>query len=286
MEAALEAISLWKGALIPPERAGHHSNFYLPMVYAQFEKKRKKCNAYTFDDFVPAVVDLLLSNQQLQKRWCGRLKHLIVDEYQDVNAGQQRLIELLAGDRAEVVVVGDDDQTIYEWRGARPEFIQERFMEAFPDKEHTTYTLSRSFRFGPQLATCAYNAIRNNHNRTEKKLVAHDKRRKSKVILIEASEDNHEATHHTLANELKRLITKKKVPPSEIWVLGRMYAQLSIFESQCLATGIPYKVLGNVPFFKRAEVHKIVDYLRVVLHLDAPITPDIQRAFIRHCQYA
>ena len=280
VEEAMEAISLWKGALIPPERAGHHTNKFLPLVYAQFEKKRKVSNAYTFDDFVPAVVDLLSTNNRLQKRWCGRLQQLIVDEYQDVNAGQQRLIELLAGKTADVMVVGDDDQTIYEWRGARPEFILEEFVSAFPDKQHTTYTLSRSFRFGPSLASCAYNTIRNNSKRTQKKLVAHDRRWKSEVILVESTVQNRESIHHALANELKSLIQKKKVHPSEIWVLGRMYAQLSIFESQCLATGIPYKVLGNVPFFKRAEVQKIIEYLRVVLQLDDPISPSVKQAFM------
>jgi len=279
VEVALEAISLWKGALIPPDRAGHRSDPYLPLVYKHYESQRKGCNAYTFDDFIPLVVDVLTTNEKMQNVWCGRLNHLIVDEYQDVNFGQQTLIELL-GHGAEVMVVGDDDQTIYEWRGARPDYILEQFTKAFPDKPTKTYTLSRSFRFGPKIAEFAYNAIRRNGGRMPKKLEAHNKRKKSNVYLIESTDENRESVHHAMAIELKRLIEKEKVPPSEIWVLGRMYAQLSIFESQCLAVGIPYKVLGGAPFFKRSEVQKILDYLRVVLAFNDPITPAIERYFM------
>ena len=279
VEKALEAISLWKGALIPPERAGYVGNPYLPLVYKHYEQQRQACKAYTFDDFIPMVVGLLASHEKLKKQWCGRLNHLIVDEYQDVNVGQQRLMELI-GTGAEVMVVGDDDQTIYEWRGARPDYILDRFETAFPDKPTQTYTLSYSFRFGSKIANCAYNAIRRNQGRMDKKLQAHNKRKKSQVVLIESKGDHRGSGHHKMAKALKRLIEKDKVQPSEIWVLGRMYAQLSIFESQCLATGIPYKVLGGAPFFKRSEVQKILDYLRVVLALNDPITPAIESCFL------
>ena len=279
VEVALEAIGLWKGALIPPGRAGHRSDPYLPLVYRDFEAQRKASRAYTFDDFVPLVIEMLRTNERLSQQWCGRLSYLIVDEYQDVNFGQQTLLEFL-GKGAEVMVVGDDDQTIYEWRGARPEYILEQFTHAFSDKQTKTYTLSRSFRFGSMIAECAYNAIRQNAGRMPKKLVAHNKRKKSRVVLLESTDENRVSVHHVMAVELKRLIEKENVPPSEIWVLGRMYAQLSIFESQCLATGIPYKVLGNAPFFKRSEVQKILDYLRVVLAFNEPITPQIERYFL------
>ena len=116
----LNIISLYKSALIPPERAGHHTNQHIPKIYKAYEYSRATENALTFDDFVPTVVNSLQSNDSLRTTWSSRADYLIVDEYQDVNFGQQRLIEILAGDRAEVMVVGDDDQTIYEWRGARP----------------------------------------------------------------------------------------------------------------------------------------------------------------------
>jgi DNA helicase-2/ATP-dependent DNA helicase PcrA len=119
-EEAMSTIGLWKSALIPPERAGSQTSPYLPLVYREFEKLRLASFALTFDDFIPLAVDILENDSHAYHRWCKDLRFIIVDEYQDVNYGQQRLIELLAGENADVMVVGDDDQTIYEWRGARP----------------------------------------------------------------------------------------------------------------------------------------------------------------------
>ncbi len=118
-----DAIGLWKGSLIPPSRAGYHGNPYIPLVYAEFEKIRNQKNAITFDDFVPIAVEELLADSAFGQQFRERYDHLIVDEYQDINYGQQRLVELLASKRADVMVVGDDDQTIYEWRGARPSYM-------------------------------------------------------------------------------------------------------------------------------------------------------------------
>jgi DNA helicase-2/ATP-dependent DNA helicase PcrA len=94
-EDALNAISLWKGALLPPQRAGSFASPYLPLVYAEFERMRLEKSALTFDDFIPLVVDILENNTNARRRWCGPVEYLIVDEYQDVNRGQQCLLELL-----------------------------------------------------------------------------------------------------------------------------------------------------------------------------------------------
>jgi len=150
-EDALNTIGLWKSTLIPPERAGSHSSPYLPLVYTEFEKQRLAAFALTFDDFIPLAVDILESDAHAHQRWCGDLRFVIVDEYQDVNFGQQRLIELLVGDNADVMVVGDDDQTIYEWRGARPSYISKDFPKVFDAQPVLDYRLSRSFRFGPRM---------------------------------------------------------------------------------------------------------------------------------------
>lgn len=280
VETAIEAIALWKGALIPPNRAGHRSNTYLPAVYRRYERSRKACDALAYDDFIPSVLDLLSKTAALRTQWCGRAEHLIVDEYQDVNLCQQTLIERLAGSEAEVMVVGDDDQTIYEWRGARPAYILRDFETVFHGKAHATYKLTRSFRFGPGIAKYAFNTIALNRRRHKKKLVAYDRKKKSDVMLIETTDASSEAEHHAMALEVKRLIDACNVPPAEIWVLGRLYAQLSIFESQCLATGIPYRVLGAEPFFRRSEVQKLLDYLRVVLAYEAPLTASLSKAFL------
>ena len=183
-EEALAAIGMWKGALIAPERAGYRGHQIMPKLYQTFERIRIARRGVTFDDFVPMALEVLRSPD-------GRAgartpyAHIIVDEYQDVNLGQQVLLETVAGPDAEVMVVGDDDQTIYEFRGARPDYILRSFPERFPSRATRTYTLTYSFRFGPVIAQCADNVISYNADRHPKAVVAHDGRRQSHVAVVE-----------------------------------------------------------------------------------------------------
>jgi DNA helicase-2/ATP-dependent DNA helicase PcrA len=156
-EDALNAISLWKGALLPPNRAGSWSMPMMYLVYEEFEQMRLEKSALTFDDFIPMALEILESNANARNRWCGPVEYLIVDEYQDVNYGQQHLLELLSDGKADVMAVGDDDQTIYEWRGARPNYIVRDFEKVFNHKPQSMYQLSHSFRFGPTIAQSATN---------------------------------------------------------------------------------------------------------------------------------
>jgi DNA helicase-2/ATP-dependent DNA helicase PcrA len=265
-EEATQAISLWKNSLIPPERAGYRHNRYLPLVYQEYEQMRRRKNALTFDDFVPLAVKILQNNRGPGK------SHIIVDEYQDINYGQQRLIELLAGNRADVMVVGDDDQTIYEWRGARPTYIIREFQTVFSNKPHTDYTLSRSFRFGPVIAQCAYNTISRNTDRVEKQLIAH---RADKVARVECTEGPD--ANQTLSKRVVKLVKGRSVPPSEIRVLVRTFAQLAGLEAEFLDLGIPYRVVGRQPFFDRRENRVLLDYVKLALALDEPVTRQAER---------
>jgi DNA helicase-2/ATP-dependent DNA helicase PcrA len=265
-EQVMQAISLWKGSLTPPERAGSVSSAYLPIIYAQYEEFRQSQYALTYDDFVPQAIELLENNPPLYQRFCGRLHHLIVDEYQDVNLGQQTLIEMLAGDQADVMVVGDDDQTIYEWRGARPNYIIQDFTRVFNAKPVLDYQLSRSFRFGPLIAQCASNTISCNTIRVEKPLIAYQTE-KSGFIQIYT---DREATQE-LANQVQALMQNDREPPTEIVVLARMYAQLDNLEAEFLARGIPYRVDGQEPFFKRKEINSLLDYIRLEARWDEPM---------------
>jgi DNA helicase-2/ATP-dependent DNA helicase PcrA len=142
-EIALMAISLWKSELIPPDRARAMSNGETGLVdvYVRFEAERKKRNAVGFDDFVPIVVELFTQFPEFRAQTVSHFRHVIVDEYQDVNAGQQRLIELLVFPQSDVMVVGDDDQTIYEWRGARPDYILQTMSGHVFGKPIIDYTL-------------------------------------------------------------------------------------------------------------------------------------------------
>lgn len=275
IEEALNAVSLWKGSLIPPDRAGYRGDPNMPMVYKRFEAMRIEKLGLTFDDFVPLAVHYLERNSRMQERWCNRLKFLIVDEYQDVNYGQQRFIELLAGrDKggADVMVVGDDDQTIYEWRGARPEYIIREFKAQFDNKAITDYKLTNSFRFGCQIAQAAYHLIDMNTNRVPKRLLAHNPKAESIIHLVENSSCQQSEIDFAIADSIVALVKDMKISPVRLIVIGRTFSQTSSVQAAFLARSVPFKVVGQAPFFERKENVTLLDYIRLAGALDNPCT--------------
>ena len=275
-EDALNTIGLWKGSLIPPERAGSFISAYLPLVYKEFERLRLEKAALTFSDFIPLAIDILENNPLVYERWCRELRHLIIDEYQDINFGQQRLIELLAGDRADLMVVGDDDQTIYEWRGARPSYIIRDFAMVFNNKPVKDYHLSRSFRFGPIIAQCAANVIALNANRVDKPLIAFQSHKESFIHVIDGGySSNKELTDQVLA-----LTKVDGVLPNEIIVLARLFAQLDNLEAEFLNKEIPYRVEGQEPFYKRREIMALLDYIHLAKDYQKPMTDKIGKRLL------
>lgn len=272
-EDAIHAIGLWKGALIPPGRAGSYNSPYLPLVYEAFEQLRLAENAMTFDDFVPTAIDILEHNPAIYQRFCGSLRYLIIDEYQDINYGQQCLIELLAGQQADVMVVGDDDQTIYEWRGARPNYIIQDFVKAFGYKPVRDYRLSRSFRFGPVIAQCAANVIACNTSRVDKPLIAYQPQKPGYIQVVGYGCDGTKE----LTNQVLALVQGDGVPALEVIVLARLWAQLDGLEIEFLSRQIPYRVDGEQPFFKRQEINTLLDYIRLARDYAQPITDESGR---------
>jgi DNA helicase-2/ATP-dependent DNA helicase PcrA len=275
-EEALNAISLWKGALLPPDRAGSYTSPYLPLVYQEFEHMRLRKSALTFDDFIPLAIDILETNPHAHQRWCGPVQHLIVDEYQDVNRGQQRLLELLADGKADVMVVGDDDQTIYEWREARPNFILKDFAQVFNHKPHRSYTLSHSFRFGPLIARSAGNLIRLNSQRVIKLVSAYNENKPGFIQVFQGGYDSTKA----LVDQVQALVLADGVLPGEIAVLARLYAQLDNLEAEFLHRRIPYRVDGQEPFFKRSEIKVLLDYIRLGRDFEESVNGNIISLFL------
>lgn len=266
-EEALNAIGIWKGSLTPTSRAGSYGSSYLPLVYKQYETLRQAEFALTFDDFIPLAIDLLENNNSLFQRYCKEIKHLIIDEYQDINFGQQRLIEILASEHVDIMVVGDDDQTIYEWRGACPNYIIHDFATVFNDQPVMDYRLSRSFRFGPMIAQCAANVISCNTNRVDKPLIASQAGKPGFVQVLDGGYDSIKE----LAQQVRALMIVDKTSPSQIIVLARLYTQMDNLEAEFLAKGIPYKVDGQDPFFKRTEINALLDYIRLAIDYQQPM---------------
>ena len=270
-EEALMAISLWKAALIPPERAGFKGQRKLPEIYLRFEERRLDAGAVTFDDFLPMAVHLLERESAVGTRWLKRYQFLIVDEYQDVNYGQQRLIELLAGDHADVMVVGDDDQTIYEWRGARPGYIIRDYQARFDNKPVADYTLSHSFRFGALLAQSAENCVRHNEVRVPKPVIAHRPNHPTDIQIHRGEPWNSWTVNETLADTIATY-AKNGGDMRQIIVLGRMYSQMNGLELALLTRQQPYRVEGGAPLMERREIVALLDYVRLARELDQATT--------------
>jgi DNA helicase-2/ATP-dependent DNA helicase PcrA len=275
-EDALNAISLWKGALLLPERAGSWSMPNMHLVYEEFERLRLEKSALTFDDFIPLAIDILETNTNASRRWCGSVEYLIVDEYQDVNFGQQRLLELLTDGKADVMAVGDDDQCIYEWRGARPNYIVHDFEKVFNHKPHSMYQLSHSFRFGPTIAQSATNLIHQNIQRVGKDVIAFQK---DKLGFIQVYNSGY-AANKALMEQVEALIKADGILPQEIAVLSRLYAQMDHLEAEFLNRHMPYRVEGHDPFFKRSEVKTLLDYIRLGKDFHEPMNDQIIKLFL------
>ncbi len=277
---AAEAIGAWKNALIAPADAGHKENPNLVKVYAAYEELRLEGNGITFDDFVPMAVELLKKHQSLRDKFSSGLRYVFVDEYQDVNYAQQRLIELLAGEHADVMVIGDDDQTLYEWRGARPDYILKKYQLQFANKPVKTYHLTNSFRFGPLIAQCAENSVRLNTIREEKSVVANNFELPAEIYVMYQGETEHKNSNRWLKEQILNLLSTKKARPNEIIILCRMYAQLSMLEAEFIGN-VPYRVEGQAAFFNRHEAAVFLDYLRVALGYYSPLTDEISKSFAR-----
>lgn len=267
-----ECISLWKGSLIPPEFAGHRTKPDIVKIYAEFERLRILQNAASYDDFVPLSIGILKSEKDIQNQE-NRYKILIVDEYQDINYGQQRLVELLAGNSADIMLVGDDDQTIYEWRGARPEYILDLYKQTFKTKPFIDYTLSYSFRFGPIIAQCAENLISLNKKRAKKAVISYHQNHSSNILLSSEQGEKDTDTNKELAMQVPVLV-RECGDPKKVIVLARTFSQLSGLEIEFLNQHIPYRVIGREPFFKRREIAALTDYISVALRMKETLISD------------
>lgn len=275
LEEMKTSISLWKSMLVEPENAGHRYNKDYELIYKEFELQRNQAKALTYDDFIPLTVEILSKENDYRKKWSNKTHYLIVDEYQDVNLGQQRLIELLAGETAHIMAVGDDDQTIYEWRGARPEYILKEFETTFTSKPHTIFKLDRTFRFGPLLAQYAQNCISLNSTRHPKNVFASDVTSESDIEIIISSSKKVFDTNDELAKIAARLVKEDSIPPSKIRIISRLYSQFTGIEASFLYREIPYKIEGNIPFYKRREVQILVDYMCLFENLFSKINNGI-----------
>ncbi len=229
---------------------------YFIRAYELFEKVRKERRIRFFADLIHEPLVAMLEDSELASWVTDRVDHIIVDEYQDINESQQQLLKILAGNRARVMVVGDVDQCIYEWRGARPEYITTRFQLDFPKPEN--YQLSYTFRYGHQLSLAANHLIAGNRKRDQKLCISHESNVKTVITCLE-EQKKHPAVSVILDWRQQNRSLRDAV------ILVRLFAQSVPVELALLEAGIPYRLEGNAQVFDCPEILALTGYLKIVL---------------------
>jgi superfamily I DNA/RNA helicase len=232
----------------------------LSAVFARYQADLKTLNAVDFDDLLLLTVKLLSEDAEVQEKWQNRFKYLMVDEFQDTNRLQLELVSLLADANKNVAVVGDDDQSIYGWRGAEVSNILE-FESHFPNP--AVVKLEQNYRSTNAILGTANSLIKNNPRRRPKALWSAQEGGE-KVRLIQAANDREEAEFVT--GEIQRKSFAEGLPWEGFAVLYRMNAQSRLLEENLRRLQIPYRLVGGKSFFDRREVKDVLAYLTVLVN--------------------
>jgi DNA helicase II / ATP-dependent DNA helicase PcrA len=259
----LNRISNAKNELIDPRRFRQTANNMFEQqvaeVYNLYQQKLARDNALDFDDLIMRAVQLLEDNPEILETLQERFRYVLVDEYQDINFAQYRLITLLSKKYRNLTVVGDDDQAIYGWRGADMRIIL-KFDQDFPDAK--VVKLEQNYRSTATILTAAWEVIRHNRVRREKKLWTAAS--EGKLICCRSSADEHyEAVFIASAIESLRAAGRAL---SDFAILYRVNAQSRVFEKVFLSYGLPYRIVGGVRFYERAEIKDVLAYLRLLVN--------------------
>ncbi len=269
----LSCISNWKNDMLTPEQAkalaqGEQQQLFA-FCFEVYQKQMKAYNALDFDDLISLPVQLLRNNEEVRQRWQNRIRYLLVDEYQDTNTSQYDLVKLIVGERGRLTVVGDDDQSIYSWRGAKPQNLV-LLGEDYPNLR--LIKLEQNYRSTSRILRAANILIANNPHVYEKSLFSEiPDGEKLKVLL--AKNEEHEAERVT--GELIAHKFLNRTEYKDYAILYRGNHQSRLIEKSLMQNRVPYKLSGGTSFFARAEIKDIMAYLRVL------VNPDDDNAFLR-----
>lgn len=230
----------------------------IAQVYAEYERELKTANALDFDDIIMQTVLLLMNNEEVRSYYQNRFKYVCVDEFQDTNVAQLKLCELLSGRYKNIMVVGDDDQSIYKFRGATIENILS-FDSIFAGCK--TIKLEQNYRSTSNILNAANAVIKNNKGRKGKNLWT-DSGDGDKITLKQLPNQNFEAQY--VADKILASVKNDGRAFSDFAVLYRMNSQSAPLENVFSKSGIPYRMLGGLRFFDRKEIKDIVAYLCVI----------------------
>ncbi len=226
-------------------------------IYAAYQAACERAGVIDFAELLLRTLELIRDNESLQTHYQKRFQHILVDEFQDTNTIQYALIQLLAGKNNKVFIVGDDDQAIYGWRGAKVENIQ-RFQKDFPSVE--VIRLEQNYRSTTTILSAANALIDNNADRMGKKLWSSGE--DGEQVIFYNAYDERDETHFVL-EKIKQFVDMGNAR-SDIAILYRSNAQSRVFEERFVNEAIPYRVYGGMRFFERAEIKNALAYLRLM----------------------
>jgi len=271
--AARAAIGAWKNASVSPEAAAGSAEDEITALharlYARYQRQLRAYNAVDFDDLVNLPAVILNRDDSVRERWQGRVRHLLIDEYQDTNGSQYELMRGLVGRGNGLTVVGDDDQSIYAWRGARPENLA-HLSRDFPSL--AVVKLEQNYRSTDRILQSANCLIAVNPHLFAKRLWS-DQGPGDPLRVLTCRDPDHEADR--IVSDIIRLKFRHRDQYRDYAVLYRGNHQSRPLERALRESNVPYRVSGGTSFFERTEIKDILAYLRLLAN------PDDTPAFLR-----
>jgi DNA helicase-2/ATP-dependent DNA helicase PcrA len=261
--AALDEISKAKNALLTPDQyESKNTSFFgerLAKVYREYDRRLRESNGLDFDDLIGQTIRLLETDGDVRTRYQNKFRYILVDEYQDVNYAQYKLCAILADEHKNLTVVGDDDQSIYSWRGSDYKNIL-RFEADFPGAK--VFKLEENYRSTQTILNVANELVVNNKSRAEKKLFT--SREPGETITVYGAETERAEARYVLEKVKEHV--REGAAYRDFLVLYRTNAQSRVFEEGFLGEGIPYRVVGGVGFYARTEIKDMMAYLRYIVN--------------------
>ena len=259
----INTISNQKDNLISPKEfkkisSGNYRKDKIADAYILYQKKLKANNALDFDDLIYKTVELFKTNKEVLEFYQRKFKYIMVDEYQDTNKSQYELVKLLASVHRNICVVGDDDQCIYEWRGADISNIL-NFEKDYKDSK--VIKLEQNYRSKGNILNAANEVIKNNSQR-KNKVLRTENENGNKIKVFRAYSDIDEAKF--VASEIKKIIKDGNKSFNDFAILYRTNAQSRIFEDVFMKADIPYRLIGGLKFYDRKEIKDLMAYLKLI----------------------
>ena len=275
LNAISNRISNYKNAGISPETAlefaKNEDDALITKIYKEYVKRLLAYNAVDFDDLILLPLKLLREKENIRNFWQNKIRYTLVDEYQDTNDCQYELTQFLVGDKGMLTAVGDDDQSIYAWRGANTENIK-RLVENFPNLK--TIKLEQNYRSTQKILHAANCLISHNQHIFEKTLWS-DKTGGENIRIQVASTEDDEAA--LIVGEISWQLQLKRANPEDFAVLYRSHYQSRPVEQALRERNIPYTISGGTGFFEHSEIRDLISYLRLANN------PEDDSAFLRVC---